>query len=236
MNGKYGNEKAKEIAGHVKYVLIAGDTVDGIGIYPNQIKELATENIYDQYKIATSYLEKIPDYIEVIIIPGNHDAPRKALPQPAISNVFLDSLKEYRNMHFLGNPCYVSLHKVEVLMYHGSSLEDVNSTVQGLNHNNPERAMTLLLKGRHLSSMYGKKTLLSPENKDFLVIERVPDIFHAGHIHVLGYSKYRGVLIINSGCWQGQTEYMNRLGLVPTPNKVPLVNLQTLETIVVPFN
>jgi DNA polymerase II small subunit len=236
LNGKYGNKKVKEMSGHVKYVLIAGDIVDGIGIYPNQINELATEDIHDQYNIAANFIEKIPDYIEVIIIPGNHDVPRKALPQPAISNEFLDTLKKHKNIHLLGNPCYISLHKVEVLMYHGSSLEDINSTVQGMDHNNPERAMSLLLKGRHLSPMYGKKTPLSPENKDFLVIERVPDIFHAGHIHILGYSKYRGVLAINSGCWQEQTDYMTRLGLIPTPNKVPLVNLQTLETIVMPFN
>jgi len=30
----------REIAGRVKYVLIAGDIVDGVGVYPNQIKEL----------------------------------------------------------------------------------------------------------------------------------------------------------------------------------------------------
>ncbi len=40
LNGKYGNDRMKEIAGHVKYVLIAGDIVDGVGVYPNQIKEL----------------------------------------------------------------------------------------------------------------------------------------------------------------------------------------------------
>ena len=42
--------------------------------------------------------------------------------------------------------------------------------------------------------MYGGKTMLSPENRDYLVIDKVPDIFHAGHIHVLGYCNYRGVL------------------------------------------
>ena len=77
--------------------------------------------------------------------------------------------------------------------------------------------------------------MLSPENRDFLVIERVPDIFHAGHIHVLGCCNYRGVLIVNSGGWQEQTEYMQKLGLVPTPGKVPVVNLQTLETYILPF-
>ena len=35
LNGKYGDEKMREIASHVKYVLIAGDIVDGIGVYPN---------------------------------------------------------------------------------------------------------------------------------------------------------------------------------------------------------
>jgi DNA polymerase II small subunit len=77
--------------------------------------------------------------------------------------------------------------------------------------------------------------MLTPENRDFLVIERIPDIFHAGHIHVVGQCNYRGVLIVNSGGWQEQTEYMQKLGLVPTPGKVPVVNLQTLETMILSF-
>ncbi|HDN05383.1 MAG TPA: hypothetical protein ENF90_00125 [Candidatus Bathyarchaeota archaeon] len=92
------------------------------------------------------------------------------------------------------------------------------------------------MQSRHLAPLYGGKTPLSPENRDFLVIERVPEIFHAGHVHVLGYSNYRGVLIINSGAWQEQTEYMRRLGFVPTPGKVPVVNLQTLEVMTIPFS
>jgi DNA polymerase II small subunit len=74
-----------------------------------------------------------------------------------------------------------------------------------------------------------------PENRDFMVIDRVPDIFHAGHIHVMGYCNHRGVLIVNSGGWQDQTDYMAKLGLVPTPGQVPVVNLQTLETTVLSF-
>lgn len=49
LNGKYGNEQMREIAGHVKYVLIAGDIVDGVGIYPNQVRELAIRDVYKQY-------------------------------------------------------------------------------------------------------------------------------------------------------------------------------------------
>jgi DNA polymerase II small subunit len=234
LNGKYGNEKMKEIASHVKYVLIAGDIVDGIGVYPNQIKELALKDIHKQYMLASKYIEQIPNYIEVVIIPGNHDAPRKALPQPAISNTFLKTLQETRKIYSFGNPCLLSLHGVEVLLYHGRSLDDILHTIPKID--TPEEAMKLLLQSRHLAPIYGGKTMLSPENRDLLVIEHVPDIFHAGHVHILGYANYRGVLIVNSGCWQEQTEYMRRMGVNPTPGKAPVINLQTLEVTVLSFD
>jgi len=236
LNGKHGDEKMREIASHVKYVLIAGDIVDGIGVYPKQSKELAIKDVYEQYRHAAKCIEQIPDYIEVVIIPGNHDAPRKALPQPAISNAFLKTLQESRSVYSLGNPCLLSLHNVEVLLYHGRSLDDIISTVPDMDNSHPERAMKLVLQSRHLAPVYGGKTPLSPENRDSLVIEHVPDIFHAGHVHVLGYTNYRGVLVLNSGGWQGQTDYMRRLGLIPTPGKVPVVNLQTSEVTVIPFS
>jgi len=235
LGGKYGNKRMRKIADHTKYVLVAGDLVDGVGVYPNQIKELSTKDLYKQYSLASKYLEQIPDYIEVIITPGNHDAPRRALPQPPISNGFLETLRESRQVHSLGSPCYLGLHGVEVLVFHGCSLDDVISTVPNMTHEHPQEAMKLLLKSRHLAPLYGGKTPLSPESKDFLVIDRVPDIFHAGHIHSLEYGSYRGVLIVNSGCWQEQTDYMRRNGFMPTPGRVPVVNLQTLEVTVIAF-
>jgi len=235
LNGKYGDQKAREIASHVKYVLIAGDIVDGVEVYPNQVKELALKDVHKQYRLASKYLEQIPDYIEVIVTPGNHDAPRKALPQPAIANAFLETLQESRMIHSLGSPCTLSLYGVEILLFHGRSLDDVVSTVPDMTHSHPEKAMRLLLQSRHLAPLYGGKTPLSPENRDSLVIQRVPDIFHAGHVHALEYGNYRGVLIVNSGCWQEQTDYMRRNGFMPTPAKVPVVNLQSMEVTVVPF-
>ena len=231
LNGNYGNDKMKEIASHVKYLLVAGDIVDGVGVYPNQMKELVIKDVHKQYNLASKLFEKIPDYIEIIVSPGNHDAPRKALPQPAIAKDFLKTLHESGRAHSLGEPCVVSLHGVEVLMYHGRSLDDIIATVPGLDHDHPENAMKLLLQSRHVSPLYGGKTMLSPENRDFLVIERVPDIFHAGHIHVLGCCNYRGVLIVNSGGWQEQTEYMQKLGLVPTPGKVPVDGSSTVKVV-----
>ena len=236
LKGKHGNGQMREMAGKVKYLLIAGDIVDGVGVYPNQAKELAIRDVHKQYNFAAKYLEKIPDYIEIFISPGNHDASRKALPQPAIPEGYLAGMLGKRNIHSVGSPSLLSLHGVEILMYHGRSLDDIISVLPGMDHDHPEKAMRLLMQSRHLAPVYGGKTMLSPESRDYLVIDRVPDIFHAGHIHVLGYCNYRGVLVVNSGGWQEQTDYMEKLGLVPTPGKVPVVNLQTLETTVISFN
>jgi DNA polymerase II small subunit len=52
---------------------------------------------------------------------------------------------------------------------------------------------------------------------------------------VLGYCNHKGVLVVNSGGWQEQTDYMQKLGIMPTPGKVPVVNLQTLEIAVLSF-
>lgn len=236
LNGKYGNQEMKEIAGRVKYLLIAGDVVDGIGIYPGQAKELTIRDVHKQYQFAEKLLQLIPDYIQIVVSPGNHDATRKSLPQPAIAQEYFNTSNGKGNIYSVSSPCALTIHGVEVLMCHGRSLDDLIGAVPGIDHEHPEKAMKLLLQARHLAPIYGGKTMLSPENRDYLVVDRVPDIFHAGHIHVLGYCNYRGVLVINSGGWQEQTEYMEKLGLVPTPGKVPVVNLQTLETTILSFN
>jgi DNA polymerase II small subunit len=235
LRGKYGTAEILEIAGRVKYLLIAGDIVDGVGIYPGQQMELTIRDIHKQYNFAAKYLEKIPEYIEIVLAPGNHDAARKSQPQPAIAAGYLTAIKGKKNIHSVGSPCYLSLHGVEVLMFHGVSLNDIIGVVPGMDNDHPEKSMRLLMQGRHLAPVYGGKTMLSPENRDYLVVDRVPDIFHAGHIHVLGFCNYRGVLVVNSGGWQEQTDYMEKLGLVPTPGKVPVVNLQTMEATVLDF-
>ena len=227
LKGEDGNGKLRDIAGHIKYLVIAGDIVDGIGIYPGQLEELAIIDIYEQYREAAKLFEQIPEYIQIIIIPGNHDATRKALPQPAIPKEYAEPLNEARKMYSLGNPSTFSLHGVELLVFHGRSLDDVAAVAPNVSFDTPDKSMKLLLQSRHLAPIYGERTPIAPEKRDFMVIERIPDILHAGHVHVLKCDRYRGTLIVNSGAWQEQTDFQQRMGLVPTPGIVPLVNLQT---------
>ncbi len=138
-------------------------------------------------------------------------------------------------MYSLGNPCTVSLHEVELLLYHGRSLDDVAAVAPNVSFQTPDKAMKLLLQSRHLAPIYGERTPIAPEKRDFTVIERVPEIFHAGHVHVLKCDTYRGTLIVNSGAWQGQTGYQKKMGLVPTPGIAPIVNLQTMQVATINF-
>ena len=229
LKGEKGNDKLRDAAGHIKYLVIAGDIVDGIGIYPGQIEELELTDIYGQYREAAKFLEQIPEYIEIIIIPGNHDASRKALPQPAIPPEYAEPLHEAHKIHSLGNPSTVSLHGVELLVFHGRSLDDVAAVAPNVSFDTPDKSMKLLLQGRHLAPIYGERTPIAPEKRDFMVIERIPDIMHAGHVHVLKCNQYRGTLIVNSGAWQDQTDFQQKMGLVPTPGILPIVNLQNLK-------
>jgi DNA polymerase II small subunit len=235
LKGKRGNEQLRDLAGHVKYLVIAGDLVDGIGIYPGQMDGLAITDIYEQYQEAAKLIEQIPEYVEIIVIPGNHDASRKALPQPALPKDYAEPLYEARRIRSFGNPTTLSLHEVELLLFHGRSLDDIAAVAPNVSFDTPDKSMKLLLQSRHLAPIYGERTPIAPENRDFMVIERIPDIFHAGHVHVLKCNDYRGTRIVNSGAWQRQTEFQKKMGLVPTPGILPIVNLQTLKIATIDF-
>lgn len=217
------------IVRRIKYLIIGGDAVDGVGVYPDQEKELEERDIHKQYEKVANLIEKVPKHIQVFIIPGNHDPVRQALPQPAILKEYAHWFSSMENVIMLGNPCSLKLHGVNVLVYHGRSLDDVVATIPGLTFSKPASAMRVLLKARHLAPIYGGRTSIAPEVEDHLVIEEVPDIFHAGHVHAIDVSTYRGTMMVNSGTWQGQTGYQARMGISPTPGLVPVVNLATLD-------
>jgi DNA polymerase II small subunit len=228
INGGLGDE---DVVSRVKYLVIAGDLVDGVGVYPGQEFQLAEKDPKKQYEMAAELLKQIPPGIQMVISPGNHDAVRQALPQPAVGADMAESLYAMDNVRWVGDPCYVKLHGVTFLIYHGKSLDDVIATTPDLTYDNPTDAMKLLLRSRHLSPTYGKRTALSPEVRDFMVVDPVPDVMHSGHVHTYGELTYRGTLMVNSGTFQGQTNFQVNMGLDPTPSIVPVIDLSTLKVL-----
>ncbi|MFQ5781684.1 MAG: DNA-directed DNA polymerase II small subunit [Nitrosopumilus sp.] len=217
------------VARKIRFVLIGGDVIDGVGIYPNQDKELVWQTIEEQLKKMEELIDKIPKNVKVIIMPGNHDPGRRALPQPAIPEKYNSSLWERENVIMVGNPAVVSLNGVKVMMFHGQSIDDIVKTTPGLSYDKPTNVMKHLLRARHLSPIYGSQTPIAPEMEDLLVIESVPDIFHVGHVHRAELDMYKGILLVNSGSWQKQTPFQASVGMTPNPGIALMVNLKTFK-------
>ena len=226
LNGD-GPEEQRELSASVRYLLVAGDLVDGCGVYKGQLKELNLPNIQDQYAKFAELISKIKKEIKIIISPGNHDATREAEPQPAIPRIFAPSLYEIPNVVMVSSPCLLRLGGLTVLLYHGSSLDSVINSIPSLRqvgYDEPHKAMQVLLNKRHLNPIYGEATRIFSETDDGLVIKKVPNLVHMGHVHSVGACVHRGVRIVNSGAFQSQTPFQAKIGHHPTPGIVPIVD------------
>jgi DNA polymerase II small subunit len=210
----------------VEYVLVAGDLVEGVGIYPGQDEELTTVDIYEQYRECAERFAQLPDDMEIITITGNHDSVRLAEPQPALDERFREPFGE--NVSFHGNPSVVTVEGVDVLMYHGMSLNPFAESLPHVEIEEPQTAMVEMLRKRHLAPMYGD-VRLAPETRDYLVIDQVPDVLHTGHTHTVGAEKYRNVVTVNTGAWQSQTPYQKAMNIQPDVGYAGVLDLSTLE-------
>ena len=228
VNGDFGDEEQREIANNVKYIVVAGDIVDGIGVYPSQDKELTIKDIHQQYEEAARLFGDISD-VKIIIAPGNHDASRLAEPQPAIPEDYAKELYDLKTTEFVSNPALVSLDGIKVLIYHGRSFDDMAMTVKGMSHQESDLIMKELMEKRHLAPIYGERTPLASEIEDHLVIDDIPDVFHTGHVHINSYKRYKGIHLINSGTFQSQTEFQKIYNIVPTCAQVPVINNGSLK-------
>jgi DNA polymerase II small subunit len=245
INGNLGNIEQKELTKKIKYVFIAGDLVDGIGIYPGQEDELIIKDIYEQYEECARLLSKIPSDKRIILCPGNHDASRLSEPQPALFKEFTKPLTDMKNVTMLSNPCIVNIASsdnfpgFEVLMYHGYCFDYFIANIDNIRnnggYNRADLVMKFLLQRRHLAPSH-KSTLYVPDDEfDPLIIKTVPDFFVSGHIHKVAVSNYRNVSLICGSCWQSITAFQKKMGHEPEPARVPIVNLQTRETKILTF-
>ncbi|MBU0760279.1 MAG: metallophosphoesterase [Nanoarchaeota archaeon] len=229
-----------ETAKKIKYIFFVGDSVDGVGIFPGQENELTLKSMEEQYELFASYLKKIPKRITMFLCPGQHDATWVAEPQPIISKKYAPQLYELENLVLLTNPAMVKLLEKEkefkVLMYHGASVHVLINEIKELRELKaakcPAKAVKHLLKRRHLAPSHGvSASIVYTPNGEFdpLVISEVPDVLTTGEMHRADIENYNGVLIIANSCWQAQTSFEEKVGNVPDPCKVPVLNLKTRE-------
>ncbi len=239
INGRVGSEEQKNIAKKVKYLVLTGDIVEGVGVYPSQEEDLEIKDITEQYEEAARWIKQIPSHIHIIITTGNHDAGRLSEPQEPPPIEFSKSLWEIPNVTMISNPGYVNIGKTkdfpgfDLLLYHGGSLiyyADNIPSIRSLGgQKRSDLIMKFLLQRRHLAPTHGSTLYLPDAEKDYLLIDLVPDFFITGHIHRSSVSEYRGVSMINASCWTETTDDQVKRGLEPLPARVTLINLKTRQ-------
>lgn len=247
LNGVGSNEKQKDILKKIKYLFVVGDSIDGVGIYPGQEKDLIIKDIKEQYIELAKYLDQIPKHITIIQCAGQHDAVRVAEPQPPIGEDFAEPLHKIDNLVLVSNPSLIEIENnngeegFKVLMYHGASMHGIINEIEVLRKNNahstPAKVVGHLLKRRHLAPSHGAGTLYIPnKDEDSMLIKIVPDIVTTGDLHRCDIDMYNNILIISCGCWQSMTAFEEKVGNNPDPGKVPILNLKTREIKILDFN
>ena len=222
----HGRTVRPEIAQEIAHVVIAGDLVDGIGIYPNQERDLAIGDVFEQYEELARRLRELPSRLNIVVHPGNHDAVCPAEPQPGLPEEFRSKLPS--NVHSLANPSTFALDGVVIESYHGRSFDDLIPALPGASYSRPTDVMKRMLAMRHLAPIYGGRTPLTPSGRDGLVIDPAPDILVTGHAHTFGIDQYRGILLLNASTWQAETEYQRMRNITPVPARAAVVDLRDL--------
>lgn len=245
LNCDLGNDTQREMAAKVKYLLIMGDIVDGVGIYPDQESELDIKDIYKQYEKCAEYLSEIPRDINIIICPGNHDAVRISEPQSVLATKFTSFFSHLPNISFVTSPATINIAAKEgfsgfdILMYHGYSFIFIADNVESIRKeggiDKPDLIMKYILQRRHIAPTHTATLYIPDRRQDPLVIHKVPDFFVTGHIHKSSVSMYRNVSLISGSCFQSKTSFEERLGLHPEPSRVPVVSLKTRDVKVIKF-
>jgi len=222
-----------ELAKNIKYLVMAGDVCDGIGIYPGQENNLIFDNAYKQYEFCARKLDELPDHITPIILPGNHDAVRPAQPQPMLEPTIQ---QQFNSAIHTGNPARVNLNGIDLLAYHGQGMDDIIPQIDHVTYEDSVEGMKEMLKKRHMTPQWGERSALSPEETDEMVIHNPPDIFVTGHTHSHAFEWYRGVPCVVSSTMQGQTDFMNMLVYASQKGHLTLYNIQNREAKVVSFH
>lgn len=210
----------------IGYVVIAGDLVEGVGIFPDQEEELSFTLLDHQYKMCGELFHQFPDDVQIVTCTGNHDAVRLAEPQPALQEKHQKYFPD--NVQFVGNPSTIQMErKVSIELYHGVSIHDFSSFIPSVDEDNPEELMEHMLRKRHLSPAFGNNARIAPEVEDYHLLEDIPDVVHSGHVHIFGTDEYKDIKLFNTGGWVYQTSYQERMNIQPDVGDVAVMNLKT---------
>lgn len=245
INANTTNEKLNAIAKKIKYLMLPGDLIEGIGIYPGQGKDARILSTEKQYHEVARWLSQIPKHIPMIIIPGNHDTDRLSEPQPPIPYDKAYAVYNLENALIFSNPSIVNIFNsdssggLNCYSYHGGSYFYYANEIQYLREKGgakaPEEIVKYLLEKRHIAPSHGSTLYIPDTQEDPLIIKKMPDLFLTGHTHKLAVANYKGCTIISGGCWVEMSDYQEKMGMFPDVGKCVLINAKTRKPQILNF-
>jgi len=208
----------------IKYLILAGDVCDGVGIYPGHENNLLITDIEKQYVKAAEILNIIPKEKTVFFVPGNHDASPLFEPQKKLTERYSKYFN--KNIIFTTNPTNIFLENRDFLVYHGASLDGIISSSEEFSYDDAGKVMEYLLRIKHLAPKLGRSAISSWYNIDHLIIKNMPWAFITGHIHTFtNYELSNGTKLFNAGTWQDLSDFQRRLGHKPIFCKLLICSL-----------
>jgi DNA polymerase II small subunit len=217
----------------ISFVLMNGDLVDGIGVYPDQESDLAINDINMQYKKLADLTSRFNSNVRIIIIPGNHDIVYPTEPQNPLPKEINAMFPP--NVMSLSNPVWVEIGGRIFLLYHGTSIFDFLEAIPGTTMNDTSKIMIEMLRRGHLAPEYGKNLSFIPLKYDYYLIDPVPDVLITGHVHSYSTTTHKGILAINASTFQEQTNYQRMMNFDPKPGIGTVVNTYDLSSFSVKF-
>ena len=221
-NPKEAPEAYREHLSKVELVLVGGDLVDGVGVYPGQEAELEIKDPEKQYEVFGELFSPSP--ADVITIPGNHDPTTLVIPQPVPE--YAQILREY-GIKITQNPAYVEYDGFRVVMYHGRSMEDLvlHTPIQ---LQDVPQLMKRIALSNFFVPIYGGKESFRPIPNDPLAVvkdvDKYPHVFFMGHIHIAAATSFGPMRLVNGGTTQTQPEE-KVMNIDPTPGRFVSIDL-----------
>lgn len=200
----------------IKYLLVAGDLVDGRWIFPGQELELKIKEILEQYHALGRALGGLRRDITLVVGMGNHDgmSNRKEV------QIWPEDVKNVLTLYkkqivFVSNPGYFKIRDYYFLMYHGASADPLISRCESLSYEEPTTIGQLLYRYRNLCPCTDKIPIL-PTTRLYHVVPEEVDYLLLGHVHRRGALVMKdGRQIVCGGTWQYLTPFQEKLGFVP---------------------
>lgn len=179
----------------VKHILVSGDIFAGLKVYPGQMYDLYGLSSTEQIESGIINIPRDND-LEWIMMGGNHDYD---LIKSSGTNM-LKVLSKYRDdIKYVGFDMVTIpiLNNVDAIMWHPSG---------GIPYSHSYR----LQKGVEQVTLDElQKTVRGVQDKP-----KVRFLF-AGHLHIQMQALFGSILGAQCGCFEGQTNYLKRKGLVP---------------------